>query len=128
MQDRPRAAELVAAVARLLENDVLAATDAPLRHLVRVAAHLCRVVERELALGAELELGAAQRLREVLRVAPDGRDAAALAHELADRLQADADPELERRAWPALVEIARGKLAVAKPGYDAWDFRTELDD
>ena len=37
------------------------------------------------------------------------------------------DLEFERRAWHALVEIVRGKLAIAKPGHDAYDFAPELD-
>ena len=30
------------------------------------------------------------------------------------------------RAWKALLEIVRGKLAIAKPGYGDFDFADEL--
>ena len=29
------------------------------------------------------------------------------------------------RAWPALMEIAQAKLAIIRPGYDAYDARGE---
>ena len=46
---------------------------------------------------------------------------------LVARLDAGADAALGGARWRALVEIVRGKLAIAKPGHDAWDFRAELD-
>ena len=45
---------------------------------------------------------------------------------LVDRLDGR-DTELERRAFPALLEIVRGKLAIVKPGHDDYDFAGELD-
>ena len=29
-------------------------------------------------------------------------------------------------AWPVLMELARAKLAIIRPGYDAWDAAGEL--
>ena len=124
MQDRPDAAELLAAIAELLEGELLAATSGGLQHRVRVAANLCRILQRELALGPDQERRAAELLADALAVHPAGRSAAELSRQLAARL-ADGDEELERRAWPALLEIVRGKLAVAKPGHDAYDFSDE---
>jgi hypothetical protein len=124
MQDRPTAGELLAAIAELLEGELLDATHGGLRHRVRVAANLCRILEREQALGPAQERRATEILAGTLGVDAAGRSALELGGELAARL-ADGDPELERRAWPALLEIVRAKLAVAKPGHDAYDFEGE---
>ncbi len=70
---------------------------------------------------------AAARERERLRALLGGEDeddgdgAAALSARLARRIRADDDPEFQRRAWDALVAIARDDLAIAKPGHDAWE-------
>lgn len=127
MQDRPTASELLAAIADLLEKQVLDATPAALRHPVRVAGNLCRILEREAAVGAALERREVELLAAVLGEAPRDRDALALSRALAERLDAGGDRALEKRAHAALVEIVRGKLGVAKPGHDAYDFRAELD-
>ena len=126
MQDRPTARELLETIADLLEGDVLQATQGALRHQVRVAGNLCRILERELALGAEYERREGELLAAVLGESADGREVRELTARLVDRLNAS-DPELEQRAWPALVEIVRGKLAIAKPGHDAYDFADEVD-
>lgn len=127
MQDRPTARELLDTIAELLEGDVLAATRGPLRHRVRVAANLCRIVEREVALGGAHDAREIELLAELLGVEPAGRDSRSLARELAGRLRSGHPPDLELRAWPALLEIVRGKLAIAKPGHDDYDFGDELD-
>lgn len=126
MQDRPTARELLEAMADLLEGDVLQATQGGLRHQVRVAGNLCRILERELALGPELDRRELELLEVVLGESADGRDARALTALLVERLN-QSDPELEKRAWPALVEIVRGKLAIAKPGHSDYDFASEVD-
>ncbi len=125
MQDRPNASELLAAIAELLEGDALAATSGPLQHQIRVAGNLCRILEREARLGAAQEEREAALLAQVLGEAAGGRDARALSAALVARLDG-ADAALERRAWAALVEIVRGKLAIAKPGHDDFDFREEV--
>ena len=126
MQDRPTASELLQAVAELLENELLAATQGGLQHQVRVAGNLCRILEREARLGAAQETREVELLASVLGEPSGGRDALTLSRALAARLDAGCDIALERRAWPALVEIVRGKLAIAKPGHEAWDFTAEL--
>ncbi|MEE9278770.1 MAG: DUF6285 domain-containing protein [Myxococcota bacterium] len=127
MQDRPTARELLATIADLLEREVLAAVAGPLQHQVRVAGNLARILEREVELGVAHEQREVELLCRVLGEAPDGRDALELSGALVLRLNAGHDPELERRAWPALVEIVRGKLAINKPGYDDYDPSTELE-
>ena len=123
MQDRPTAAELLATVAELLEQQLLPATQGPLRHPVRVAGNLCRILERE------MDLGGAQEAREVAGLQAllesEETDPLELNRALAARLASGDDPDFERRARELLLDIVRGKLAIAKPGYDDYDFRDE---
>jgi hypothetical protein len=125
MQDRPTAAELLATIAQLLEGDVLAATKGGLQHQVRVAGNLCRILEREAELGASQDAREVDLLAGVLGEPAGGRDARALSAALCARLDAGADAALERRAFAAILEIVRGKLAIAKPGHDDYDFAGE---
>jgi hypothetical protein len=127
MQDRPTASELLGTIAGLLETQVLDATQGALRHSVRVAGNLCRVLEREAEAGAALERREVELLAEVLGESPAGRDALTLSRALAEQLDASRDRALEKRAHAALVLIVRGKLSIAKPGHDAYDFSAELD-
>ena len=125
MQDRPTAAELLAAIADLLERELLTATSGGLQHQVRVAGNLCRILEREVRLGAAQDAREVELLASALAEPAGGRDALALSRALAERLDAGGDAALERRAFTALVEIVRGKLAIAKPGHDSFDFSAE---
>lgn len=103
--------------------------DGPLAYRTRVAANLVRILERENALGP----AALRRERELLSGLL-GMDAAP-----SDSLEADvlelngrvataieAGRIDHARAWPVLMEIARAKLAIIRPGYDAWDAAVEL--
>lgn len=125
MQDRPTARELLTSVADLLESEVLAATSGLLQHQVRVAGNLCRIVERELALGAAHERADRERLEALVGTEP-GAGLRTLNERLVARFAAGPDAELERRAWRALVQGVREKLAVNKPGYDDYDYRDEV--
>jgi hypothetical protein len=125
MQDRPTASELLATIAELLEREVLEATQGGLKHQVRVAGNLCRILEREAALGPKQEAREVALLAGVLGEPAGARDAMTLSSALVARLDAGHDPALERRALPALLEIVRGKLAIAKPGHDDYDFSGE---
>lgn len=131
MQDRPTAGELLETITRFLDEELLPALEGGLQYRVRVASNLVKILEREARLGpAALERECAL-LCDVLEVDPDARDAPEatdttgervreLNRRLVERLQAPSeDPELERRAWRALMAIARDKLAIARPGYDA---------
>ena len=112
---RPTAAELVAAVAEFLDNDVRSAT-APNGRLAdagqvnfhaRVAANVLRIVERELTDTSTADV--ADRLA-VFGFADEAQLAAAIrAGELDDRA---AD------LVPVLRMLVRHRLAVAHPGYD----------
>jgi Domain of unknown function (DUF6285) len=104
---RPSAAELVAAVADFLDNDVRAATDGQVNFHARVAANVLRTVERELRDESAAEVTDA--------LAKFGfTDEAALA-------AAIRAGELDDRAadvLPVLRTLVRHRLAVAHPGYD----------
>jgi hypothetical protein len=116
VQFPPEAADLLAAVARLLDEQVLGAVPPHLQHQVRVAAHLSHLVERELRLGPQQATIERALLTELLGVEVDDP-----ATTLAARLRAGDEPDLEAKAWPVLVEIARHDVAVAKPGHDSWE-------
>lgn len=104
---RPTAAELVAAVADFLDNDVRAATDGQVSFHARVAANVLRTVERELLDETAGEVAAA--LAD-LGFTDESRFAAAIrAGELDDR----ADDVLS-----CLRTLVRHRLAVNHPGYD----------
>jgi hypothetical protein len=116
MKFRPTDAELLDAIADLLEAQVTGAVRPELRHQVRVAANLVRILERQAALeGAALERERSALARLL------GRDGTVteLRRVLDDRLrQAPGD---DPAAWVVLVAVARDDLAMAKPGYDAWE-------
>lgn len=125
MQYRPTAAELLDAVAQLLEDEVMPAVSGPLQHKVRVAAHLSRMVEREIGLGARADDDERRRLVAILGEGDDGDDGASLADlraRLARRLddRSPLDPDTERAIYDALLATARADLAICKPGYDRW--------
>lgn len=125
MQDRPSAAELLESIAELLEGPLIEATEGGLRHQVRVAANLSRILQREFELGQEQERRALSLLADALEDADPVGDVAAGNAALYRRLK-NGDEALEARAWPALLEIVRGKLAIAKPGHDDYDFDSEM--
>lgn len=139
MQDRPTAHELLETIGDLLQGDLLAAISGPLKHQVRVAGNLCRILERELDLQPDSDERARVRIAELLGLDAGDRSLADLNRELTTRLRrrptvdgkgdlhsSEAkDFEIEQRAWPVLLEIVRGKLTVNKPGHDKYDFAPE---
>jgi hypothetical protein len=120
MQYEPSAEQLLAAIAELLEDEVLAAVPDALKHKCRVAGNLARILERQEALGP----GGAERERERLAAlvgTAGSTDTAELSRQLAQRIKTDDEPDFQRSAWEALVAICREDLAIAKPGHDAWE-------
>lgn len=117
MQFLPESADLLGAIARLLDEQVLGVVPGELQHQVRVAAHLSRLLEREARLGA----AAVGRERELLNdlLGAPVEDPVTM---VADRLRTGegVDEAFERRVWDALVEITRHDLAICKPGHESW--------
>jgi len=125
MQDRPTASELLTAVRRFLEQDVVTAFEGRRRFHALVAANVLAIVERELACEEQQLLGEWQRLGTLLSTGGDEpprlellRDAVrTLDAELTSRIRrgdADAGPfaEAVRRHLRATVV---DKLRIANP-------------
>jgi len=120
MQYEPSAEQLLAAVAELLEDEVLAAVPDALKHKCRVAGNLARILERQEALGPAGAARERERLAALAGTAGSA-DTVELSRQLAQRIKTDDDPDFQRSAWDALVAICREDLATAKPGHDAWE-------
>jgi hypothetical protein len=121
MQDEPRPAEILAAVARFLKEVVAPETTGHINFNVRVAANALEMMRRQLELGPAADAAERERLRALL-----GQDGALsdLNAELAGRL-ANGDMDL---ATPGLAdhlwETTLAKLAVDQPTY--WGYRAAL--
>lgn len=118
MQYRPGADQLLDTIAELIGTELLPALPVELQHRARVAANLAQIV------ACEVRQAPAARGREHDAMAAllghDG-DGDELRAELARRLRADEGTGFEAAAWAVLVAVARDDLAIAKPGYDAWE-------
>jgi hypothetical protein len=106
--DVPTAAQLVEAVREFLEGDVSPATEGRVRFHARVAANVCAIVERELALGPAQAEASAARLAAFGVVDDAGLAAAIRRGDLDDRYDEVA---------AAVRETVRDKLLVANPKY-----------
>lgn len=91
--DRPTAAELLEIVAATLSESVVPATAPHAQHQARVAANLCRILQREL------------------------ESDPAPPPELPDSLLG-VDDATANAAFPQVLDLVRAKLAINKPGYD----------
>jgi Domain of unknown function (DUF6285) len=130
MQDRPTAAELLATVAGFLEDELMPTLDGPLGYRTRVAANLVRILERENALGPAALLRERELLCGLLDVAVADLAPGPLADQIANLnrrlVAAITSGRVEHaRAWDALMQITRAKIAIIRPGYDAWDAQGE---
>ena len=128
MQDRPTAAELLAVVGSLLEEELLLAVDGPLQYRTRVAANLVRIVERELLLGSAALLDERESLLALLTQAsqdllpgPLTEQVADLNQSLVNELSSQPLPAREAAIWTTLMRISKRKLAIVRPGYDRYD-------
>src|SRR5262249_12051723 len=104
---RPTAAELVAAVADFLDNDVRSSTEGQVNFHARVAANGLRIVERELTDDAAEQIPA--RLSD-----PGFADEP----QLASAIRAGTLDDRAGEVLPTLRALVRQRLAVAHPGYD----------
>ena len=103
---RPTAAELVAAVAGFLENDVRGATEGQVNFHSRVAANVLRIVERELL---DTSVGDVTDALARLGFADEAQLAQAIRGGLLDGRSAE--------VLPVLRTIVRHRLDIAHPGY-----------
>lgn len=107
MNGRPTAAELVAAVAEFLDNEVRAACDGQVGFHARVAVNVLRIVERELR---DDTAGEVLEALEGLGFADEASLANAIRRgELDDRGD---------DVMACLRVLVRHRLSIAHPGYD----------
>lgn len=116
MQFVPEAADLLAAIGKLLDEKVLNVVPPDLQHQVRVAAHLSTLLEREARLGP----AGARREHELL-TGLLGEDVDNATDVLAARIRDGDDDAFEAKAWPVVAEITKMDLAIAKPGHDRYE-------
>ena len=130
MQDRPTAAELLATIEEYLTGEVLPNVSGTLRYHTLVAANLVRILERESELYPAAVATERDALCGLLGVAPEGRpeeQVAELNAELARRLRAgEGDRAFEAATLDVLLAATVAKLAINKPGYDAYDSAQEV--
>ena len=108
MNDRPSAAELLAAVEQFLEEEAVPALEGPARFHARVAANVVAMVQRELAIGEAPVAAHRARLAALGFDGDAGLVAALRSGALDDRL-----PEV----LPAIATSVADKVAVANPSY-----------
>jgi hypothetical protein len=121
MQDRPTAAELLAAVRAFLDDELRPAVDGRLAFHARVAANALAMIERELRDGEGF--AAAERDRAAALLGDDG-EPAALERELARRIR---DGSLDDRFAEVRDHVratVREKLLIVNPDY----LRTDADE
>ena len=120
MQYVPTAANFLATMADLLDDELLPALPPSLQHKARVAANVCRILQRQSELEPAAMAREQERLAEVL--GHDG-DRVALSSELTNKLRSSTDAAFDAASWEAVVAIVRDDLAIAKPGHDGWEGR-----
>ena len=117
--DRPTAAELVDAVAEFLERDLQPALEGRLAFHTRVAVNALRLVERELALGPQLDARRRDGLASLL--APDATGTEAPVRdrevELARRIRDGSLDAVRPDVVAYLRATLRVQLDIVHPGY-----------
>jgi|GEM_PF-819778 len=116
LHDRPTAVELLEAIAATLHERVLPAVEGSVRHDVRVAANLCRLIAREAMSNAALQGVTAQFQALVNDDSLIGVDLLAAVSALIDAGDLDATTEAAARA--AALAHVEAKLAANQPGYN----------
>jgi len=112
--DRPDTAELVTAVREFLADKVAPNVDGQLAFHARVAANALAIVERELALGGDMD--AAERARLAALLGHDG-DLDSLNRELVARIRTGALDDRRAELLDHLRRTCADKLALANPRY-----------
>jgi hypothetical protein len=118
MQYQPNAAEILATIAELLEDELLPALPIGLQSRCRAAVSLTRILQRDEELNPRAQAREHARLTALLG---HQGNALELSRELVERIRTDDDPTFRSRAWRAVAAITRDDLAIAAPGYDAWE-------
>ncbi len=131
MQDRPNYDELLAAVERFLDDEVVAKGEGAQRFHGRVAANVIRIVRRELE-NEEAHLASEwESLGALLGEAPRPRDRNAFRlvlaqrnEELSERIRAgdadgvaDGDGDFRDAVWAHVRRVVRDKLTVTNPSW-----------
>jgi Domain of unknown function (DUF6285) len=113
-QDRPTAAELVAAVREFLEHDVFDAVEGRVQFHTRVAINALGMVERELVTGPQLAEAEHARAAALLGTTVDAAE-----HErtLAARIRDGTLDDQDDAVRAHVRATVREKLLVANPGY-----------
>lgn len=114
-QDRPSAAELLAAIREFLERDVQPKLDGRPHFHLRVAINSLGILEREATLGPKADADELARLRDLLDRS-DG-DMQELNSELARRLRAGLLDEQDSALMAHLEATIRDKMTIANPRY-----------
>ena len=135
MLDQPDAATLLGAIARTLGDEVLPATSGPAQHAVRVAANLCRILEREIRLGPTARETSRRALVDLLdrdaslselvreldaRLGGRTLDDSAAGGDSEDGTTTDPnalDTDFDERVRALLLADVERRLAIDRPGY-----------
>jgi hypothetical protein len=117
MQDEPRPAEILTAIAAFLRGAATREAGPHITFQLRVCANAAEICQRQLTLGPPAEAEELARLKALLRA--DG-DLPTLNRELARRIRAGemdlATPGLFEHLWPTTL----AKLAVDQPNYSGY--------
>ena len=113
-QDRPTAAELVAAVREFLERDVMEATEGRVQFHTRVAVNALGMVERELEQSQAMATAEQARAAAILGHDGDARD---LERELAAAIRTGTIDGEDPAVRAHVRATVREKLLVANPRY-----------
>lgn len=120
MIDRPEGAVLLGAMAATLSEEVVPATSGPAQHAARVVANLCRILEREWNAGAA---GAEATRTEIAALLAREGSLEELVEAL-DQALRNRDAVLDERGHAILRADVKRRLAVDRPGYDAFVKKT----
>lgn len=124
MQDPPKPADLLAAVARFLREELMPELSGALAFQTRIAANVVDIVGRELAQAPAAEAAEHRRLAALLG---EEGDLAALNRALCRRIR-DGEMTLETPGLAAhLWEVTLAKLAVDQPGYASYQQERERE-